>query len=150
MSTRLLGAVLLTTAPLLGCAGNAGSPQAGPPTDPQTQTLQISYDELLTQKNISREITLPVGGFLQLSLGSNASTGYQWAEQMQISDPKVVVQTGHERITPTNGQAGAAGSDVWVLQATGPGTTTVSSTYGRPWDGGEKDAWTFTATVTVG
>ena len=31
----------------------------------------------------------------------------------------------------------------------GPGTTTVSTTYGRPWTGGEKDAWTFTAEVTV-
>jgi len=25
----------------------------------------------------------------------------------------------------------------------------VSTTYGRPWDGGEQDAWTFTADVVV-
>jgi len=29
------------------------------------------------------------------------------------------------------------------------GTTTVSTTYGRPWAGGEKDPWTFTADVTA-
>jgi hypothetical protein len=30
-----------------------------------------------------------------------------------------------------------------------PGNTTVSTTYGRPWPGGEKDSWTFVADVTV-
>jgi hypothetical protein len=30
-----------------------------------------------------------------------------------------------------------------------PGSTTLSTNYGRPWPGGEKDAWTFAADVTV-
>jgi inhibitor of cysteine peptidase len=149
MNVRILAAVLLATAPLLGCAGKAEPPQSGPPTDAQTQTIAISYDELLNQKNISRDITLPVGGYLQVSLGSNASTGYQWAEQMRISDPKVLVQTGHEAIAARENRPGASGSQVWVLQATGLGTATVTTTYGRPWEGGEKDTWTFTANVTV-
>jgi hypothetical protein len=54
-----------------------------------------------------------------------------------------------EAIAAQEAQPGAAGRQVWVLQATGPGTATVSTTYGRPWEGGEKDAWTFTANVTV-
>lgn len=149
MNARMLVAVLVAAASLPGCAGDAEPPQSGPPTDAQTQTIQISYDELLDRKQASRDVTLPVGGFLQVSLGSNASTGYQWAEQMQISDPNVLIQTGHEAIAARNAQPGAAGSEVWVLQATGPGTATVSTTYGRPWAGGEKDSWTFTANVTV-
>lgn len=149
MNRRLLAVMVLAAATLSGCAAKAGTPQSGPPTDPQTQTVQISYDELLNQKNISRDLTLPVGGFLQVSLASNASTGYQWAEQMQISDPNVLVQTGHEAIAPRDSQPGAAGSEVWVLQATGAGTATVSTSYGRPWEGGEKGEWTFTANVTV-
>ena len=32
---------------------------------------------------------------------------------------------------------------------TGRGTTTVSTRYGQPWEGGETGSWTFTATVTV-
>lgn len=103
----------------------------------------------MNQKQVSRSITLATGEFLQVSLGSNASTGYQWAEGMQISDPKVLVQTGHEAIAPKESQPGAAGSEVWMLQALAPGTTTVSTTYSRPWEGGEKDAWSFTAEVTV-
>ena len=149
MNARLVAAILFTAAPLLGCAGRAEPPQQGPQTDPQTETVQISYDELLNQKTVTRDLTLPVGGFLQVSLGSNASTGYQWAEQMQISDPKVLIQTGHEAISPKDAQPGAAGSQVWVLQATAPGTATASTSYGRPWAGGEKDAWTFTANITV-
>lgn len=149
MNARMLAAVLIAAAPLLGCASKAEPPQSDPPTDAQTQTIQVTYDELLNQKNISRDVILPVGGFLQVSLGSNATTGYQWAEQMQISDPKILVQTGHEAIAAQEAQPGAAGSQVWVLQATGAGTATVSTTYGRPWEGGEKDTWTFTANVTV-
>ena len=36
-----------------------------------------------------------------------------------------------------------------MLQTTGRGQTTVSTTYGRPWPGGEKDGWVFTVNVTV-
>ena len=149
MNGRILAALVITAAPLLGCAGKAEPHKSGPQTDPQTQTIQISYNDLLNQKQVRRSVTVAVGDFLQVSLGSNASTGYQWAEQMQISDPKVLAQTGHEAIAPKESMPGAAGSEVWMLQATAPGTTTVSTTYSRPWEGGEKDSWSFTADVTV-
>lgn len=146
MNPRILAALMLTVAPLLACAGKAEAPNT---QDPQTQTIQISYDDLLDQKQVRRTVNMAVGDFLQVSLGSNASTGFQWAEQMQITDPKVLAQTGHEAIAPRESMPGAAGSEVWVLQAMAPGTATVSTTYSRPWEGGEKDTWTFTADVTV-
>lgn len=146
---KILAALLLTATPLLGCAGKSEQPHSGPPTDSRTQTIEISYDDLLNEKQIKRDISMKVGDFLQVSLGSNASTGYRWAEQMQISDPTVLVQTGRETIAPKGGQPGAAGSEVWMLQATAPGTSAVSTTYSRPWEGGEKDVWSFNAEVTV-
>lgn len=146
MNGRIVAVLLMSAAPLLGCAGKADMPGT---RDPQTQTIQISYDDLLNQKQIRRNVALAVGDHLQVSLGSNASTGYQWAEQMQISDPKVLTQTGHEAIAPAEGRPGAAGAEVWMLQAMAPGTATVSVAYSRPWQGGEKDSWTFTADVTV-
>ena len=139
-------AVAIASAPLLGCAGTAEPPKS---TGPQTTTIRISYDDLLNQKHVRRSVALSVGDYLQVSLGSNASTGFQWAEQMTISDPKVLAQTGHEVIAPKDGPPGAAGSEVWVLQTMARGTTTVSTTSGRPWTGGEKDSWTFTTDVTV-
>lgn len=146
MNARILAALMLTAAPLLACAGKAEAPNGH---DPQTQTIQISYDDLLNQKQVRRGVTMAVGDFLQVSLGSNASTGFQWAEQMTVTDPKVLAQTGHEVIAPRQSQPGAAGSEVWMLQAMAPGATTVSTTYSRPWQGGEKDTWTFVADVTV-
>lgn len=128
-----------------GCADTAEPPASGP----QTTTIEISYDDLLNQKRVDREVTLRVGDFLQVSLGANASTGFSWAEQMQISDPEVLVQTGHEAVGSADGRPGGPGREVWVLQALSAGTSTVSTTYGRPWEGGEKDSWTFTAAVTV-
>lgn len=140
-----LAAVSLVGSAAVGCADRPEMPSPGP----QTTTIEVSYDDLLSQKEASREAGLAVGDFLQISLGSNASTGYQWVAEMQISDPQVLVQTGHERVGPAESRPGAAGREVWVLQAVGPGTATVSTSYGQPWAGGEKGTWTFTAVVTV-
>ena len=126
-----------------GCADDA--PQSGP----QTITIEVSYDDALNQVNITRAVTMNVGDTLQVSLASNSSTGFRWTPDMQITDAAVMAQAGHEVLAPTAGRPGAAGREVWALQAIGPGTTTVSTTYGRPWTGGEKDTWTFTAEVTV-
>ena len=145
MKVRILGALAIMAAPLLACSSTAEEPKSGP----RTETIQISYDDLLNQKQISRSTSLAVGDFLQVSLGSSPSTGFAWAEKLLISDPKVVAQTGHEVIAPKQGQPGAAGSEVWMLQALAPGNTTVSTTYGRPWPGGEKDSWVFSVNITV-
>jgi inhibitor of cysteine peptidase len=31
----------------------------------------------------------------------------------------------------------------------GPGSATLTTTYGQPWPGGTADAWTFSAVVSV-
>lgn len=145
MKYRALVAVALSAAALTGCSAKNEESKSGP----QTTTIEVSYDDLLNQKQISRSTDLAVGDFLQVSLGSNASTGFQWAEKLLISDPKVMAQTGHEVIAPKDAKPGASGSEVWMLQAMAPGNTTVSTTYGRPWPGGEKDSWVFSVNVTV-
>lgn len=147
MKYRALAAVAIAATALVGCSDKAG--EAPKASGPQTTTIQISYDDLLNEKQISRSTTLAVGDFLQISLGSNATTGYTWTEKLLISDPKVVAQTGHEVLAPKDAMPGAAGSEVWMVQAMAPGNTTVSTTYGRPWPGGEKDAWVFSVNVTV-
>jgi inhibitor of cysteine peptidase len=141
----LLALVAATT--LAGCTGKSETPK--PATAQGPQSIEISYDDLLNQKQISRSVSLSVGDTLTVSLGSNGSTGFQWAEKMLISDPKVMTQTGHTVIAPQSDKPGSAGKEVWTLQAKAPGNTTVSTTYGRPWPGGEKDSWVFSANVAV-
>ena len=146
--TRRLGAllvVMIAASTAMGCAGKADPPQSGP----QTTTIEVSYADLLNQKHITRTLGLNVGDTLQVSLGSNPSTGFSWTPQMQIANAAVLAQTGHEVLGPSAGRPGEAASEVWVLQAMAPGTTTVSTAYGRPWPGGEKDSWTFVTDVTV-
>ena len=144
------GAVLalLVATTLVGCADKGKAP-ADAAQGPQTQIIEISYDQFQAEKQLSRSVTLNVGDTLKISLASNPSTGFQWADQLLISEPKVLTQIGHTAIASATGQIGAPGTELWTLQAKAPGNTTVSSTYGRPWPGGEKDAWVFSANVTV-
>ena len=135
---------LLAATSLMGCTSKAPEP-AGP----QTRSIEISYDDFQAQKQLSRSVSLAVGDTLTISLASNPSTGFQWADKLLISEPKVLAQTGHETRPPTADRPGAPGTEVWTLQAKSPGNTTVSSTYGRQWPGGEKDVWVFSANVSV-
>jgi len=137
--------VLIGASSVMGCSGKSDPPKAGP----QTTTIVVSYDELLKAKHITRSLTLNVGDTLQVSLGSNPSTGFGWTPQMQITKQAVLAQTGHEVLASSADRPGAAASEVWALQVLAPGTTTVSNSYGRPWAGGEKDVWTFVADITV-
>lgn len=143
--TRRIALTALTIASgvtLVGCA------HADDRT-PQTTTVEVSYDDLLNQKNVSRQVALTAGDTLRLVLGSNASTGYQWTAEAQISDGGVLAQTGHQTVAPTDAKPGAAGTEVWTFDAIKPGSATLTTTYGQPWPGGAKDAWTFSAAVSV-
>lgn len=139
---------LPTAVPIAVVLAVAGCGHAAPPP-PKSTALEVSYDELLSQKNINRQISLTAGDTLRIVLGSNASTGYQWAVQFQISDTAVITQTSHQTVAPDVAKPGAAGTEVWSFDALKAGSASLRTTYGQPWEGGTKDAWTFTAEVTV-
>lgn len=144
MTTRAVWATVMvaTALALPGCA-HADNPA------PQSATVEVSYDDLLNQKNISRRVNLAAGDTLRVVLASNASTGYQWTAQAQISDSAVLSQTSHQTVAPTDAKPGAAGTEVWTFDALKPGFATLTTNYGQPWPGGTQDAWTFTAEVAV-
>jgi predicted secreted protein len=60
-------------------------------------------------------------------------------------------QNGHEYIGPRTNDDNqpAAGIEEWWFTTGQVGKTTASMSYGRPWEGGEKDARTFLLTVVV-
>ena len=109
--TTLLAALSITAVALVGCTSKSEAPKS---QGPQTTTIEISYDDLLDQKRVDRQVTLRVGDFLQVSLAANASTGFRWAEQMQISDAAVLAQTGHQAVGSADGRPGSPGREVWV------------------------------------
>lgn len=137
---------IFTALTVLGCTAKDSPPT---PQASQTKTVEVSYDELLSQKFITRDVTLAAGDTLEVILGSNASTGFNWTTDAQIGDPAVVRQTNHQTAPPTGPMVGAAGTETWTFQALKAGTTTVAMDYSQPWPGGTKGAWTFRASVTV-
>jgi len=120
-------------------------------------TIDLTCDDFTSQNHITKSVTLGKSGSLTVSLCANPSTGYQWEENATISmiagGGQVIVQTSHSYVA---GQAnseemivGAPGQDTWVFDPQNEGTSTIAFTYGRPWEGGEKDVWTLTVNVTV-
>ena len=113
-------------------------------------TVTVTCDQFSKQANIVQDVTATVGSTITVTLCSNPTTGFQWGEQTQISNTQVLKQTSYKMVGPANtGMVGAPGTEVWTFQALQAGTGTVSFSYSRPWQGGEKGVETFKLNVTV-
>ncbi|MCI5207409.1 MAG: hypothetical protein D3910_01130 [Candidatus Electrothrix sp. ATG2] len=109
-------------------------------------------EEILNNKEISKNITVAVGDEFTLSLCSNATTGYSWSEQANISDVEAIQQVGHDYVAPPVGNlpvVGSAGKEVWTFKALKKGQHTVYLEYGQLWEGGEKADQKFILTVNA-
>jgi len=123
-----------------------------PAPKPASQaSLEVSCDDFYKQANISKEVKVLVDGSLTVTLCSNPTTGFQW-EPAQISDQSVLKQVDHKFVGPVSEPPpppGTPGQEIWTFQAPKKGTSTISIKYSRPWEGGEKGAWTFVLDVAV-
>jgi len=122
---------------------------------PKQVSVEVSYDEFqkASESNngrVSKTIEVASGDFIVVTLWSNATTGFSWSESATISDPGVLRQTNHDYVAPeAQGLVGAAGKEVWTFKALKVGTSQVSMGYSQPWEGGQKDVYGFSLTVTV-
>jgi inhibitor of cysteine peptidase len=118
----------------------------------EAKMIELTVDDFMAQNHITRDIELIRPGSLIVSLGANPTTGFQWGEA-EISETTIVVQVSHNFVEPqASGEepmVGAPGKDVWVFDSQKAGTATIKMSYGRPWEGGEKDEWTLTINVSV-
>lgn len=144
--TALTGLVLALLLCAGGCAGPSGQ-----------GALEVTCDEFMEldpgEQAIERELEVTAGASFTVTLCSNPSTGFEW-EEVVISDSSVLRETGREFQAPGAGASeapppGAAGKEVWTFEAVKQGTSTVSMAYSRPWEGGEKEVWTFSLAVVV-
>jgi predicted secreted protein len=108
------------------------------------------------QNTMTGNITVPLGEEFTVTLCSNASTGYQWNEEVPFSVNGTVIQTGHEYIEPGSqgngqgqGQVGTAGLEQWTFETQATGETVLYFEYSQPWEGGDKATWTLELTVIV-
>ena len=152
----IFGIVTVLLLPLLvvGCKQEEPPTPEMPPLNggQEAVLIELSCDDFAAQNHMTRDIELIRPGSLIVSLCSNPTTGFQWAEA-ENSDASVVHEVSHNFVEPqaTGDEpvVGAPGKDVWVFDSMKQGNATVKMSYGRPWEGGEKDEWTLTLNITV-
>lgn len=141
--------IVLIAASVLIISFLACAPAATPPAA-SGATVTVTCEQFSKEAHIVQDATAAVGSTITVTLCSNPTTGFSWGEQAQISDIEVLKQTSHETVAAADtGMVGAPGNQVWTFEALKAGSSTVSFSYSRPWEGGEKDVQTFKLKVTV-
>ena len=116
-------------------------------------SISIGCGEFETQAaagstaTLRRQLAVRAGAILRVRLCSNASTGYRW--DAPRFDGRYLSLLAHRTLAPTSTMMGAPGTEAWTFRALRAGATTLTLTYSRPWQGGEKATWTVTLGVTV-
>ena len=144
-----LGLLLVGILLIVGCAGEPSPPV--PPVSPVTPTgysdISIPIEEFQNQPHIDVVMSTVLGGELTITLGSNPTTGYQWAEDAEISDENIVKQTSHEFIAPDTDIPGAPGKEVWIFKGLERGTVNILLEYSRSWN--DAGLWAVSIAVTI-
>jgi len=120
---------------------------SGPTTPTRDIIVTVPYDDFEKNHNYSGDVRLSAGGTLTVKLFSNATTGALWTDPVQISNPIVLEQTGHQYIPPLIPNPGAGGQEVWTFHASSKGDCIIYTEYKRPSQ--MLPTWTFTLAVTV-
>jgi inhibitor of cysteine peptidase len=111
--------------------------------------LQVTYDDFVQQKYLTRNIGANIGDEVKITLPSNPSTGFRWALD-SVSDATILKQEGDsEYILPESSAVGAGGQEIWTFKALKRGTSRISLAYSQSWEGGTKGEWTIIIDVSV-
>lgn len=130
----------------------------GPDTNQKTDvsskgSIEIQCAEFAEYQHITAEIEAFVSDDFTITLCSNASTGFQWSEQADISNQDLIDQISHGFQGPPEEDQppppGAAGNEMWTFRTLKEGNSSLSFEYSQDWDGGEKATWTFVLNVLV-
>lgn len=120
---------------------------------PAMREVDIDCDAFYDLPDQVDRIEMSVGDSFTITLCSNPTTGYNWGEDADVSNGEVIRQDRQEFNAPGVGGdapvAGAAGTHTWTFSALRAGESVIAFEYSQPWEGGEKNTWTFTLTVVV-
>lgn len=111
--------------------------------------VTVTCDQFQQQPKMVKDATMKVGDKLVLTLCANPTTGFQWNENAQVSDPQVLKQVNYNFAAPGSSLPGAPGNAVWTFEALQNGVSNVNLEYSRSWEGGEKGVQTLKLAVTV-
>ena len=115
--------------------------------------IELECDAFYDMPNQVDRIEVSEGDIFTITLCSNPTTGFNWVEDAEISDTQVVRQDDQEFTAPGTADdppaPGTPGTHTWTFSALQAGESVITLAYSQPWEGGEKNAWTFTLTVVV-
>ena len=95
------------------------------------------------------DVSLKVGGVLEVRLEANHTTGYSWIAA-PVANP-VLMRQGAARYEEhaSGGKAGVGGVEVWRFKAVKAGKQGLQFEYRRPWEKGSPAAKMVAFSVTV-
>jgi len=109
--------------------------------------VEITCDQFNENHHTRNEFQVEIGDKIRVKLCSNPTTGFQW--EYEMSGENVLNEEDHDFEEPKSDVPGASGIEAWTFEAVEKGTAEVRLAYNQPWEGGEKEEWTYTMTVTV-
>ena len=109
--------------------------------------VDISCDEFRANNHVRNDFQVEIGDKIRAKLCSNPTTGFKW--EYEMSNDNVLKEEDHDFEEPKGDVPRAAGIEVWTFEAVEKGTAEVSMEYSQPWEGGLKEEWIYTITVTV-
>lgn len=101
----------------------------------------------LREQDAGRTIELRQGDRLDIVLGGNPTTGYQW--EQTAGAPAILRPAGAPTFTPDSQAVGAGGSVTLPFEAAGAGETTLTLIYHRSFEPAVPPLQTFTVTIRV-
>ena len=107
----------------------------------------IYCDQFNENHHAINDFQAEIGDKIRVKLCSNQTTGFKW--EYKMSNENVIKEEDYDFEEPSSDIPGAAGMEVWTFEAVNKGTTEVRMAYSQTWEGGEKEEWTYTITVTV-
>lgn len=139
MDRRLVHLILAMVMTLFGGASCAAEPEPTqkPTPIPESTDTPVPRDATVSgpscpeafqeAEQVSKTAEVAAGAGLTLTLGSTPSMPCGW-QALRVADDAVVRQVDHTTKWPAEGVTpapGAPGEETWVLEALGPGQTTV-------------------------
>ena len=139
MAVRSVLATLLCGLVVAACSGT-----------PANVPLGATCDQFRATPTIEQSVATTIGTDVTIALCANPSTGFAW-EEPQIADAAVIrlVDRRHQAPGASPPIVGAAGSEILTIHTITAGSTTLSTQYSQPWEGGTKGEWTYRLSVTV-
>lgn len=139
MKSRIIALliIIVLTLPLLSCVVTS-----------RDIHVEISCDDFTENPTSMRnDFEMQIGDKLYVELCSNRSTGFEWSYEM--SGDTSVKEEDHDFAAPEGDVPGAPGKETWTFESIDEGITEIFMGYSQPWDGGEKQEWTYRITIKV-